>query len=352
MNIDQETQTENNQAHPSIKPETMGDSLLKRSPIPVTPQLFILLFLLFILVSSALTPKLLAQFQTTPSPNEVQQNNITEAIATYSFTKEEQEAAYSEMVLQAKAAFVWDIQDQRTIFAKNETETLPIASITKLMTALVAHELLDEDTTIIIDETSAKQDSATGLGVGQSYDRMSLTDLILLSSSNDGAYALATNAGKTLDTTNAAEAFVAAMNIRAEEIGLIQTVFHNPTGLDISESQAGAYSTAKDIAFLMEYLLTSEPDLLEPTQLESARLYADSGSFIDAHNTNYYIDEVPGLLGSKTGFTYLAGGNLAITYTSGFNRPIVVVVLGSTQQGRFTDVLQLVQRTTSLLGNE
>jgi D-alanyl-D-alanine carboxypeptidase (penicillin-binding protein 5/6) len=163
-----------------------------------------------------------------------------------------------------------------------------------------------------------------------------------MSSSNDGAFALASAAGNVLKPNSGAHSFVEAMNIRAEEIGLHETYFRNPTGLDISETEAGAYGSARDMAFLMEYIVKNEPDILTFTREDVARVYSKTGGFHDAENTNDYIDEIPGLIGSKTGYTDLAGGNLVVAFDAGLNRPIVVVVLGSSQEDRFTDVMELV----------
>ncbi|MCA9361091.1 D-alanyl-D-alanine carboxypeptidase [Candidatus Kaiserbacteria bacterium] len=321
------------------------------SGIPVTPSLIILGVFMFILLGGALTPKVISYFsgqkniESTPIIN-----NETNTLKP--FTKTEQDLAYSEVKVRAQSAYVWDIANQQVLYAKNEAEVLPIASITKLMTALVADEILAKDETVAIGTEATRQDSPLGLVAGQSYDRQSLTDLTLISSANDGAYALAASAGSLLSKENPAGAFVAAMNVRAEEIGLHQTVFKNPTGLDMSASEAGAVSSARDVAFLMEYILQNEPDILTFTQDEEARIYSNEGSYIDANNTNFYIDEIPGLLGSKTGYTDLAGGNLVVAYDAGLNRPIVVVALGSTQHERFTDVMKLIEATNNLISKE
>ena len=70
---------------------------------------------------------------------------------------------------------------------------------------------------------------------------------------------------------------------------------------------------------------------------------------MQAVNTNERIADIPGLIGSKTGFTRLAGGNLVIAYDAGLNRPIVIAVLGSTRKGRFSDVTTLINATAHVL---
>jgi len=210
------------------------------------------------------------------------------------------------------------------------------------MTALVAHELLEEQSDVTISDQAIHQIGDSGLLLGETFDRVTLSDLVLMSSSNDGAYAIAAAAGGLLQEEDTANAFVHAMNIRAEELNLHDTYFRNPTGLDISETEGGGYGSAKDIAFLMEYIVVHQPDLLASTQEDQTRVYSQDGIYHDAVNTNYYIDEIPGIIGSKTGYTDLAGGNLVVAFDAGLNRPIIISVLGSTRQERFTDVMTLL----------
>ncbi len=319
------------------------------SPIPVKPQLAVLAVVLLLLLGGAAGTKIFSSFgfgDLKPTPG-----MLSEAVALpgSSFTTEALAQAFSDASITGDAAYVWDISTQQALFAKNAGEALPLASLTKLMTALVAHEILDPTATVSIGIEAARQDSSSGLAVGTKFESQSLSDLILMASSNDGAYALAATAGALLREDQGPEAFVAAMNVRAEELGLTQTRFLNPTGLDVSKTEAGGYGSARDVAFLMEHILENEPDILSLTTDSTARIWSESGNYVDAENTNFYIDEIPGLLGSKTGYTDLAGGNLTIAYDAGLNRPIVIVVLGSTQFDRFTDVMELVEATNALI---
>lgn len=308
--------------------------------LPVFKQLAILGVLLLFLFASSLTPRLLAMLDQQQTEDA---NTVVIETATALNSDTESSVPFEGITLTAKSAYVWDINTQKALFKKEESKQLPLASVTKLMTALVAHEILDESDTVRIDELSIRQDGFSGLSEGETFDRMSLTDLVLISSSNDGAFALAAAAGNALLPNSGATSFVTAMNVRAKEIGLLETYFKNPTGLDISEQEGGAYGSARDVAFLMEYILRNEPDILTYTKEEEAHVYDQAGTLHDAENTNYFVDQIPGLIGSKTGYTDLAGGNLVIAFNAGLDRPIVVVVLGSTQHDRFTDTLKLVE---------
>ena len=75
---------------------------------------------------------------------------------------------------------------------------------------------------------------------------------------------------------------------------------------------------------------------------EISRVYNSAGAYHEAFNTNELVGDIPNLLGSKTGFTDLAGGNLTIAFDAGFDRPIIITVLGSTREGRFDDVATLI----------
>ncbi len=310
--------------------------------LPVAPQLIVLGIMLLLIFAGTLTPKLFSLLTTKTAPaSTVEGTDLLQEEAA----NEKNVHPFENTALAAKAAYVWDITNQKALYKKAETQQLPLASVTKLMTALVAHEVLDEADYVPINEMSVRQDGDSGLASGEVFDRLTLSDLVLMSSSNDGAFALAAAAGNILIPETGAHTFVNAMNIRAKEIGLNETYYKNPTGLDISLTEAGAYGSARDMAFLMEYIIKNQPDILTFTRDDQARVYSQTGEFHDAENTNYYVDEIPGLIGSKTGYTDLAGGNLVIAFDAGLNRPIAAVVLGSTQHERFTDMMKLVKET-------
>ncbi len=263
---------------------------------------------------------------------------ITELDVTHTVTAQKLE----DVSITADAAFVFDVREQRVLFAKNENRALPLASITKLMTALRAHELVDGDTTAKISDAAISQDGDNGLVSGERFTTDELERLALITSSNDAAFALGASVGELLGEGNPHDQFVEAMNIRAEELELDTLTFKNTTGLDISTTEAGALGSAKDVTFLMEHIIEKYPEIIESTRLNYARVYSEDGAYHDIENTNDYVSEIPNLIGSKTGYTDLAGGNLVVAFDIGLNRPIIVTVLGSTRAARFTDVMELV----------
>ncbi len=249
-------------------------------------------------------------------------------------------------VIQADAAYVWDIAEQRSLYAKNANAQLPLASLTKLMTALVSFEHYGSNTTVPITLSAISQEGENGFKDGDRWKAKDLLDFTLMTSSNDGAYALASAIGSMVakDGTKPEAAFMKLMNAKAEEIGLTQTYYTNPTGLDASESQSGSYGSAHDMAFLMEYIIEHASVILDHTTKPTAEFKDLDGTTFTATNTNETISRVQNPLGSKTGYTILAGGNLVVAFNAGLNHPIVISVLGSSREGRFTDVEALRKR--------
>jgi D-alanyl-D-alanine carboxypeptidase len=259
---------------------------------------------------------------------------------------------FKDTDISASAAYVWDIKNQKALYNKNAGSQLPLASLTKLMTAIVAYEHLGPQTQIPITAQAVGEVGDSQLASGETFTLRDLANLTLVTSSNDGAAALAAASGARLDAKNPSRAFIDAMNAKAEEIGLSRSYFTNPTGLDVSGQVSGSYGSARDMAFLMEYLVLKHPEILESTTEPRSAIRSQEGLVFTAVNTNEITREIPGLLGSKTGFTSLAGGNLVIAYDAGLNRPIVIAVLGSTREGRFSDVKTLLSKTAAALAAE
>ena len=305
--------------------------------IPVISQLSILAALLFLVFGVGVMPHLLP---------EAENDNQAATVMQTPVAKDDNETDhFADLTITGNSGFVFDVATQTMLWSKNPDEQLPLASVTKLMTALVAYELMTADTDIKITEAALNQDGASGLREGELFTLQDISDLLLLTSSNDGAYAVAETVGQALDSERPADAFVQAMNIRAEELGLTQTFFRNPTGLDTGENDAGAYGSARDMVILMQHILKQAPDILPATRSQSRTLVSESGFTHTNFNTNPYTENIPGLIGSKTGYTELAGGNLVVAFNAGADRPVIAVSLGSTRQARFSDIEKIVTAT-------
>jgi D-alanyl-D-alanine carboxypeptidase len=209
---------------------------------------------------------------------------------------------FNELNLEAKAVYVFDLAENKPLFGLNENTQLALASLTKIMTVVVAKEITTKDISKLIN-------------------------IALMQSSNEAASTLA-----SMDNN-----FINLMNKKARELKLNQTYFLNGTGLDISKNLAGGYGSAKDIAKLIIYALRINPHLFEATTTNSKV------------NTNPYATTTTELIASKTGWTDLAGGNLAVVFDAGLNHPVIAVVLGSSKEGRFQDMQKLIEATFKYL---
>lgn len=232
--------------------------------------------------------------------------------------------------LEAKSACVFDLRTNKFIFELNGNTQLPLASLTKLMTALTAKENMPEGTIIEIADEAIAQEGNNGLIAGEKWLLKDLLRAMLISSSNDAAHAIALSYG------NSDEPFIKLMNKMAGEIGLKQTFFLNATGLDYSENIAGAYGSCENIAKLLAYIIKNQPELMDATTQHSVVINGTTFS-----NTNVLVEKIPFLIGGKTGYSDLAGGNLTIICNKNINNPIIIVVLGSSVDGRFNDVEKL-----------
>ncbi|HEY4498608.1 MAG TPA: hypothetical protein VJH94_00930 [Candidatus Paceibacterota bacterium] len=263
---------------------------------------------------------------------------------------------FKDISLDAKAAVVYDVSRERFIYALNEESQLPLASITKLMTAIVSSETLPSFTVVPIVKRDIEYDPK--LKVGERWTLSELLQYTLITSSNTGADSVALATASFLEgqgtediSDTVPNRFVASMNAKASELGLTQTYFLNGSGLDTYKNVGGGYGSAKDVALLTAYMLEKHDDLFEVTREETMAFKAPDGRTVEAKNTNATVASVPGLLGSKTGLTDLAGGNLSIAFDASFGEPFIITILGSTQEGRFQDMQKLLVATIDYLGS-
>ncbi|MDO8620193.1 MAG: hypothetical protein Q7R64_02490 [bacterium] len=260
------------------------------------------------------------------------------------------ENPYEKLELLGRAGYVYDLKNKKVLFEKNADDILPLASITKIMTAITALSLVPETTDITISSDALKVEGDSGLKVGERWLLRDLLAFTLIGSSNDGAVAISSAIGgffatSTPDAEASRARFIGEMNRLARAIGLTSTTFLNETGLDVDTERAGAYSSAKETASLLAYALTTTPEIFTGTRFDALSLGTEEGEKRSTKNTNTETHRLPLLIASKTGYTDLAGGNLVIAFDAGFGHTIIISVLGSTVDGRFADVEKLVWAT-------
>jgi len=248
--------------------------------------------------------------------------------------------AYANVSIDAKAAIVYDLATGQILYAKNAQAQLPLASLTKLLTVYAALAELSPETPIIIPADAATVDAPRAFSVGQTFLLSDLARLTLTGSLNDGAVAIA-------DATAAREnkTQTAMLAGAAAALSLSQTYALNGSGLDVNTAISGGYGSADDLARLAGALVEHASSIAAATTYSSSKASSQGGTSFTIKNTDPIIGTIPNLLLSKTGYTDLAGGNLAIVFDAAIEHPIAVVVLGSSKQGRFTDGATLVAAT-------
>jgi D-alanyl-D-alanine carboxypeptidase (penicillin-binding protein 5/6) len=204
----------------------------------------------------------------------------------------------------------------------------PMASTTKIMTALLALERGDATTPVTVsDAASAVGEAEIGLEPGESFPLGLLVRVLLVRSANDAAMAVAEAIGGTV------EGFVGLMNQRAAELGLTDTRFANPHGLDAT----GHYSSAADLLALARFAM-DDPAFADAVRTQRVELPPDSqGNPRLAETTNALLAEYPGAIGVKTGYTDDAGLVLVAAAEREGRRLYAVVMGSSGPEGSFRD---------------
>jgi D-alanyl-D-alanine carboxypeptidase (penicillin-binding protein 5/6) len=242
------------------------------------------------------------------------------------------EAAAAPPQIQAKAAIVMEASTGDVLYAKNAEQRRPIASTTKLMTVLVALQRDDlDDVFSAPDYHATPAESLIGLRAGE---RMSVRDLLrasLLPSANDAAATIA------VGTSGSTKAFVAEMNKQAVALGLRNTHYTTPVGLDTP----GNYSTAHDLARLAVVLRRNE-FFRRTTDLPSATLRSGSHKRV-VINRNDLVRRIPVVNGVKTGHTNVAGYILVGSATRDGVTVITVVLGDPSENARDADSLALIR---------
>jgi D-alanyl-D-alanine carboxypeptidase (penicillin-binding protein 5/6) len=250
-------------------------------------------------------------------------------------------SAFDEIMLSAKAVIVYDLTTGEVLYEKNAEAQLPLASLTKLLTIFAASEALSSEAPVVMSARALSAEGDNGFIEGDSFTFEDAARLALVASSNDAAAAIAETAAKARHASNGSALLASA----AASLGLSQTYALNGTGLDENGRIAGAYGSPHDIAILAGELLKRAPSIARASLSPTVSATSHSGFSYTLKNTNPEVGVIPGLMLSKTGFTDLAGGNLAVVFDAGMGHPIAVVVMGSTKDERFLDVERLVRAT-------
>jgi len=232
----------------------------------------------------------------------------------------------SHLDVKSNAAVVMDLQTHEVLFDKNAQAVLPIASLTKLMTALIITEAnlpLGDMVTITDADVDTLKGSSSRLAVGTTLSRGELLHLALMSSENRAAHAL----GRTFP--GGLDQFTAAMNAKAKLLGMGSTHYVDPTGLSPSNQ-----SSAKDLAVLVT--AAYEEPLIRELSTSTGHEVAAGRRTLQYRNTNHLVSNPNWDIGlQKTGYIAEAGRCLVMQATVA-GRKLVMVFLDSA--GKFTRV--------------
>lgn len=247
--------------------------------------------------------------------------------------------------IDASNAFVMG-KNGTVYYARSADEQVKIASITKVMTAILAVENCKMDEKITVSNAAATVGNSTaGLLEGDEFTVEQALRGLMIPSGNDAAIALAEHVGKKLDpkTKDAVATFVKAMNERAKKLGCTGTLFENPHGLDFDEWAGDMHSTAHDVALMMQEamkddtireVMASKDPWIEVTGADGS----DHSHSMDTHNV--LLDQ-DGNIGGKTGTTDDAGYCFASAYNRDGDEIYTVVLNSSTTDQRFADTATL-----------
>ncbi len=256
---------------------------------------------------------------------ELEDTELSKSIETASIVE-------NEPNINARIAVAYDRKSGKVIYGKNENKRTAMASTTKIMTAIVLIENADLNQTITV---SAKAAGTGGSRLGLKHnDKITMKDLLyglMLKSGNDAAVAIAENVGGSI------EKFADLMNEKAKEIGLDNTHYVTPHGLDNPEH----YTTAYELAKLADYALKNE--IFAKVVNTKNYTVTINGYPKNITNTNELLGYLDGVNGVKTGFTNNAGRCLVTSVNRNEFEIITVVLQADTKKIRTTDSISLIE---------
>ena len=259
-------------------------------------------------------------------------NQVENSIIKMDNSTIETNSSEEEIDVDSRIALIYDRASGRILYEKNGNKQTPMASTTKIMTAIVVLENANLKDVVTIDSKAAGI-GGSRLGLKKN-DKISVNDLLyglLLRSGNDAAIALATYVGGSV------EEFANMMNKKAEELGLVNSHFVVPHGLD----NEGHYTTAYELAKMADYALNIEK-FKEIVSTKNTTIYIN-GYAKAINNTNNILGSVSGVYGVKTGFTNGAGRCL-VSSCKRDDLDIITVIIGAdTTKQRSADTIKLIQ---------
>ncbi len=220
----------------------------------------------------------------------------------------------------AVSALVYDLTTNRVTFSKEPKRRLPMASLTKIMTAIIALENQKNDDRYLVTKEDLVGEDSMGLDAGEVLSLRQLLYGLILHSANDAAETLANN------FSGGREKFIDAMNKKSKTLGLLSTNFTNPTGL---EGDGRQYTTAYDLLVMTRFALLNFPVFDKVVSTFDYNIpQTDTHKAYSLENETNLLTSYPGVEGVKTGYTPEAGLCL-VTYLNYDGHKVVGIILGS-----------------------
>ncbi len=232
-----------------------------------------------------------------------------------------------ELTLMSPSAILIEASTGTVLYEKNADEKMRPASVTKVMTLLLAFEQISEgkmsmeDTVTISEHAASMEGSRCFFEAGEQQSVEDIIKCIIIASGNDTAVAMGEH------IAGSEEAFVAMMNERAKELGMTNTHFENACGLEAE----GHLTTARDIAIMSRELTVKHPEIFQYSTIwmDSITHVTRRGSEeFTLANTNKFLNEYTGATGLKTGYTSIAKYSMAATATRD-GVDLIAVVMGA-----------------------
>jgi serine-type D-Ala-D-Ala carboxypeptidase (penicillin-binding protein 5/6) len=245
------------------------------------------------------------------------------------------------VAIDAPSAILIEARSGRVLFEKNAHERRNPASVTKIMTLIVAFDAVRDgkvkmdDKVVISDEAAKQVGTIIFADTGETFTLADLLKSVAVGSANDAAVAVGEHVSGSMD------AFVQAMNAKAKALGMHDTQFQNPTGL----SAEGHFTSAYDIAMMSRYAANNYPELIRLTSIYGEDLqvpWRKNGPTFRLWNNNKLLTWYPGADGLKTGWTEAAGYCLAATAKKGDVRMISVIMGADTWKNRNREAAKLL----------
>ncbi len=314
--------------------------MLRRFYSKILLKKILVLIVAIIMATSAIMVAMSAPFcviaaEQEKNTDEKASDNITESGVQV------KETAGTELTLESPSAILMEASTGQIIYEKNSEESLPPASVTKVMTLLLIFDAIAEGKLSLEDEVTVSETAASMGGsqvfleVGEKQTVNTMIKCISMASANDASVAMAEHIGGT------EEAFVAKMNERAAGLGMNNTHFVNACGLDVE----GHVSSAKDIALMSRELITKHPQISDyatvwmDTMTHSTR---KGDKEFGLTNTNKLIKQYEWATGLKTGSTSKAGCCLSATAKKDGIELIAVILAAPNSKTRFSEAINLL----------